>query len=80
MFKLNFNCRVFGESNSTDHNPEEPLFSKAIETLQQLKTTFTPLEKLKVVLNTVKQVEQVTLFFLLHGISIISLNVFYKFN
>ncbi|XP_033227521.1 alsin isoform X2 [Belonocnema kinseyi] len=51
--------QVFGESNSVEESPEEPLFSKAVETLQQLKTTFTPLEKLKVVHNTVKQVEQV---------------------
>ncbi|XP_043467736.1 alsin [Leptopilina heterotoma] len=51
--------QIFGESNSVEQDSKEPLFSKAIETLQQLKTTFTPLEKLKVVHNTVKQVEQV---------------------
>lgn len=54
--------RIFGESNCIEQDSKEPLFSKAVETLQQLKTTFTPLEKLKVVHNTVKQVEQVLVY------------------
>lgn len=37
----------------------EPYFSEAIETLQQLKTTFSPLEKLLVVRNTFEQMTQV---------------------
>ncbi|XP_017893211.1 alsin isoform X2 [Ceratina calcarata] len=36
----------------------EPHFSEAIETLQQLKTTFSPLEKLLVVRNTFEQMTQ----------------------
>ncbi|XP_033359057.1 alsin [Bombus vosnesenskii] len=36
----------------------EPYFSEAIETLQQLKTTFSPLEKLLVVRNTFEQMTQ----------------------
>lgn len=38
----------------------EPYFSEAIETLQQLKTTFSPLEKLLVVRNTFEQMTQVS--------------------
>lgn len=38
----------------------EPYFSNAIETLQQLKTTFSPLEKLLVVRNTFEQMTQVS--------------------
>lgn len=38
----------------------ESYFSDAIETLQQLKTTFSPLEKLLVVRNTFEQMTQVS--------------------
>ena len=45
---------------------EEPLdeakdvhFAKAVETLQQLKTTFTPVEKLEVLLETFKEVNRI---------------------
>ncbi|KAL0852518.1 hypothetical protein ABMA27_017037 [Loxostege sticticalis] len=36
----------------------EPFFTEAIETLQQLKTTFSPLEKLLVIRNTFEQMTQ----------------------
>lgn len=40
----------------------ETYFSEAIETLQQLKTTFSPLEKLLVVRNTFEQMTQVRIY------------------
>lgn len=41
----------------------EPYFSDAIETLQQLKTTFSPLEKLLVIRNTFEQMTQVRIIY-----------------
>lgn len=40
-------------------NESEQLFGDAVETLQQLKTTFSPLEKLLVIRNTFEQMTQV---------------------
>lgn len=37
----------------------EQLFTEAVETLQQLKTTFSPLEKLLVIRSTFEQLTQV---------------------
>ncbi|KAG7208800.1 hypothetical protein KM043_014993 [Ampulex compressa] len=47
-----------GVINLTENPLPEPYFSDAIETLQQLKTTFSPLEKLLVVRNTFEQMTQ----------------------
>lgn len=60
------NCRKFWKTTNvisiTDNSlpyQHESYFSDAIETLQQLKTTFSPLEKLLVVRNTFEQMTQV---------------------
>jgi hypothetical protein len=39
---------------------EDQLFSNAVETLQQLKTTFSPLEKLLVIRRTFEQMTRVS--------------------
>ncbi|XP_015515651.1 alsin isoform X2 [Neodiprion lecontei] len=56
----------FWKSATTNHigehplpNDAEQLFGDAVETLQQLKTTFSPLEKLLVIRNTFEQMTQV---------------------
>lgn len=60
------NCRKFWKTtnviNIADNSlpyQHESYFNDAIETLQQLKTTFSPLEKLLVVRNTFEQMTQV---------------------
>ena len=42
-----------------DTKKPEPFFGDAIETLQQLKTTFAPLEKLMVLKNTNERISYV---------------------
>lgn len=49
----------------------EPYFNDAIETLQQLKTTFSPLEKLLVVRNTFEQMTQVSQSFIVYFFSVL---------
>lgn len=48
-------------NHETSFTPlEGQLFSEAVETLQQLKTTFSPLEKLLVIRRTFEQMTRVT--------------------
>lgn len=67
------NCRKFWKTtnviNIADNSLpyHESYFSDAIETLQQLKTTFSPLEKLLVVRNTFEQMTQVRMYRQYHG-------------
>ncbi|KAG8034358.1 hypothetical protein G9C98_007434 [Cotesia typhae] len=57
MAFLDVDQKFWSKSNITlDINSDETLFIKAIETLQQLKTTFSPLEKLLVIRNTFEQI------------------------
>ncbi|CAK9829874.1 ALS2 [Anthophora retusa] len=52
------NANVMNLNDNTLPYQNESYFSEAIETLQQLKTTFSPLEKLLVVRNTFEQMTQ----------------------
>ncbi|XP_076168851.1 amyotrophic lateral sclerosis 2 isoform X2 [Ptiloglossa arizonensis] len=52
------NANVMNLSENGLQYQNEPYFNDAIETLQQLKTTFSPLEKLLVVRNTFEQMTQ----------------------
>ncbi|XP_053978355.1 alsin [Hylaeus volcanicus] len=52
------NASVLNLSEHGLQYKSEPYFTDAIETLQQLKTTFSPLEKLLVVRNTFEQMTQ----------------------
>lgn len=52
------NANIIGIGENAMAYQNEPFFSDAIETLQQLKTTFSPLEKLLVVRNTFEQMTQ----------------------
>jgi hypothetical protein len=64
-----FCCRKFWVAPNHYSNYETPfsplesqLFNDAVETLQQLKTTFSPLEKLLVIRRTFEQMTRVSLF------------------
>lgn len=52
-----YDCRKFWKTFDTAEN--DTFLSEAIETLQQLKTTFSAVEKLIVIRNTHYQIEQV---------------------